>query len=324
MANLILTCTSCQSRYEVELDDLLPSGRKVQCSNCAHVWLEPAPGSEQPASPDNDTVDIAASDLARDRQTPNDDSTGHSYADISMTQDGYLEDDFSADDTVDVYAENGDAEIDDIEDDPLFETLDDVELGSATPRYGGDSDPAIGATQEANSSRSVPTARADGERRSRLPRLRDRTGISTLFVVALVIILAANAAWFGREKITAAVPSLAHVYAVVGIDARPGAGLAIEIDPPQYANRDGTTYLLVSGRVTNSGIRSRRIPEMVGILTNADAETVRSWTFDAEVSRIDPQQTVNFISEVADPPGDTKCLNFYFAEPAENTPCKAN
>lgn len=40
---MILTCPSCEARFNIKPEALLPSGRSVRCSKCAHTWKELPP-----------------------------------------------------------------------------------------------------------------------------------------------------------------------------------------------------------------------------------------------------------------------------------------
>ena len=46
---MLITCSSCNSKYLVNSADLKPNGRTVQCAKCGHKWF-------QTASIDNDEV----------------------------------------------------------------------------------------------------------------------------------------------------------------------------------------------------------------------------------------------------------------------------
>ena len=37
---MLITCTSCNSKYLVNSADLKPEGRTVQCANCGHQWYQ--------------------------------------------------------------------------------------------------------------------------------------------------------------------------------------------------------------------------------------------------------------------------------------------
>lgn len=70
---MILTCPSCEARFNVEPDALLPNGRTVRCGKCAHTWKEmppadipkrveavepPAPDVPEPVDADDGDVGI--------------------------------------------------------------------------------------------------------------------------------------------------------------------------------------------------------------------------------------------------------------------------
>lgn len=70
---MILTCPSCEARFNVEPDALLPNGRTVRCGRCAHTWKEmppedipkrveaaepPAPVVPEPGDADDDDIGI--------------------------------------------------------------------------------------------------------------------------------------------------------------------------------------------------------------------------------------------------------------------------
>ena len=40
---MILTCLSCEARFNVEPEALLPNGRTVRCGKCGHTWKETPP-----------------------------------------------------------------------------------------------------------------------------------------------------------------------------------------------------------------------------------------------------------------------------------------
>jgi predicted Zn finger-like uncharacterized protein len=40
---MILTCPQCATRYQTEAASFQPSGRRVRCAKCGHVWFQEAP-----------------------------------------------------------------------------------------------------------------------------------------------------------------------------------------------------------------------------------------------------------------------------------------
>jgi predicted Zn finger-like uncharacterized protein len=43
---MILTCPQCATRYQTDAAKFAPSGRKVRCAKCGHVWHQDAPAPE--------------------------------------------------------------------------------------------------------------------------------------------------------------------------------------------------------------------------------------------------------------------------------------
>lgn len=43
-----ITCPACESSFAVPAKALMPSGRKVKCSKCAHIWHADAPKEDTP------------------------------------------------------------------------------------------------------------------------------------------------------------------------------------------------------------------------------------------------------------------------------------
>src|SRR5579863_3644422 len=43
---MILTCPECATRYQTDAANFMPSGRKVRCAKCGHVWFQAPPAPE--------------------------------------------------------------------------------------------------------------------------------------------------------------------------------------------------------------------------------------------------------------------------------------
>lgn len=43
---MILTCPQCSTRYQTDVAQFMPAGRKVRCAKCGHVWFQDAPAPE--------------------------------------------------------------------------------------------------------------------------------------------------------------------------------------------------------------------------------------------------------------------------------------
>ena len=47
--SVIVTCPSCQTRFNLDAAKLQPVGRHVRCAKCSHRWLQLPEGMELPA-----------------------------------------------------------------------------------------------------------------------------------------------------------------------------------------------------------------------------------------------------------------------------------
>jgi len=72
-----LICPNCDAEYEVDGDQISSEGRDVQCSNCAHTWLQMPEGFDDTSpqdppdatdEPQDDTSPPSASDVADEPQ----------------------------------------------------------------------------------------------------------------------------------------------------------------------------------------------------------------------------------------------------------------
>jgi predicted Zn finger-like uncharacterized protein len=76
---MILTCPACATRFAVEASALGPSGRRVRCGNCKHVWHQTPPEIEdepfpklygEPAEDRSPPPAVAAEDAPPRRSRP--------------------------------------------------------------------------------------------------------------------------------------------------------------------------------------------------------------------------------------------------------------
>jgi len=83
---MILTCSSCGTRYQTDRARFIPSGHNVRCAKCGHVWFQPSPeetpesAAEAAASKSGMAIGEAAgfhrSPLSAVRETPAEEEEG--------------------------------------------------------------------------------------------------------------------------------------------------------------------------------------------------------------------------------------------------------
>jgi len=60
---MLITCTSCNSKYLINSADLKPEGRTLQCANCGNQWYQKSLSEEevlQSSVPSSSTTNIAS------------------------------------------------------------------------------------------------------------------------------------------------------------------------------------------------------------------------------------------------------------------------
>lgn len=64
-----ITCPSCAAQYEVDAEDISPTGQEFQCSDCLNIWEQSRDGSVSEITPEEvveDTVDVEEGTIVED------------------------------------------------------------------------------------------------------------------------------------------------------------------------------------------------------------------------------------------------------------------
>tara|TARA_Y100000589_G_scaffold316828_1_gene342057 strand:- start:1343 stop:2311 length:969 start_codon:yes stop_codon:yes gene_type:complete len=59
---MIVTCPSCDTKYEVLRDILIPNGRRLRCVRCKHTWTERPPDDEASSEEFDDDIEVPSLD----------------------------------------------------------------------------------------------------------------------------------------------------------------------------------------------------------------------------------------------------------------------
>ena len=59
---MIVTCPSCDTKYEVLRDILIPNGRRLRCVRCKHTWTERPPDDEGSSDEIDDDIEVPSLD----------------------------------------------------------------------------------------------------------------------------------------------------------------------------------------------------------------------------------------------------------------------
>ena len=146
-------------------------------------------------------------------------------------------------------------------------------------------------------------------------RARNTRSAKTGWAVAAVLLVAIAAAlWFGRESIARAVPQAEAIYAAVGIAAfpLPGEGLSIEFDPKTENN-----VLTLKGEIINTSDGVRDVPGLRVMISDKDEETLKTWEFSVDVTRLGPGETLPFTTETSGVPEGSANFSILFTNPED-------
>ncbi len=316
MTSLILTCPSCHSRYEVDADDVLPAGRKVQCSHCAHVWHEPAPDFGHPIPPtvtDQAPPPVQPAPIAEQPPVPPEPEPTPAPPQPAVPAPQQIPQQTPQQTPLPPPpAQTRTAP-------PVTEPAQQIAEQGRTPAaavappLGSSGLGVYGAGSQARPNPPTQTG-MPGVPRGR----RNRKGTVAFALITALVIILVNIAWFGREGIISSFPAAEGIYGMLGLE--PTRNFEI-VQTASRLTEGGVSYLQITGTIVNTGSQAMDLPGLIGRLTNSDGETVYQWNFAADKPRLEADESVDFTSRVDNPPEDTACLNIMFYEPRKNPGC---
>ena len=111
-----------------------------------------------------------------------------------------------------------------------------------------------------------------------------------------------------------------HYFGLPGFNgalARPGRSpLQLQYGTPdRTAIGGGRMLLLVSGRISNPGSETQRVPQMQAELRDAQNRVVHSWTIAPPVSELAPGQVATFNAAETGAPAEARKMTIRFAGP---------
>ncbi|WP_375572704.1 zinc-ribbon domain-containing protein [Ahrensia marina] len=291
-----IVCPHCSSDYDVADDMLGPNGRKVKCASCQKIWH--AVPEEEIAS----TADIDALFEAGDVQNEE-----------AMAGGGDAMDGFAA------VAEDGVGE-----GDGDFASWDESQVATDATQDALASGP-VDAGVEAPVPRKHRRVRLKGQRSgpSKFEQILRRAatvaapaGVA-LGLIGLVLAIPA------RDAVVRAVPDLARLYQMVGLDVNVRG---IEFSPftAERALVAGLTVLRIEGSMVNADDSTRAVaPLRMALLAETGAELF-VWRVDPAATELLPEQSVPVFSELTAPPETVASVSVRFLQEDERLPGAIN
>lgn len=297
---MILTCPSCDTRYEVNPVALSPSGQTVRCAKCGNSWTEKPPGD----------MPLAVEPEAAPPPPPPPPPPPAPEEDSSAAREVGFDDLPSADDDMGVAAAPEDPDHDDDEDDEDdldVPTIDEIEdLPNIAPRRG---------KRGARGGRGRAARGSGGGRRIGL--------MVDWIVLVLLIVGGAVGGLFGRDMIIAAWPPAEKLYETLGMaEPAPGSGLDLRNITSSQEKEGKKVVLIVNGLIVNISDAPQAIPKLRGALLDDKRKEIFDWTFAPSKVELGTGEKLDFSTRVPEPPKGARALAVTFtdgaAAPAKN------
>jgi predicted Zn finger-like uncharacterized protein len=298
---MILTCPECTTSYDAPAELLGPTGRKVKCHKCEHIWLATPDTVADPT----ETFDEFNALLEED----NADSTDEFEFDDLIVRTCKPEDEPSTEgDTPNGEADDGDPETGAVVEASDFdEQFESEEQAVETPDENSSGDEA-GIVD-------VETIATVGRAQDRKLREVDGSTFARVrrygAIAASLIILLGGLVVF-RDYVVRFAPGSARLFALTGLEVNLRG---LEFRDIVYAREfeDGIPVLAVRGEIVNVTEEPVLLPEIRFSLRDSRSQEVYYWTGSAGPDLLAPSGVVPFESRLASPPAGAEEILVRFA-----------
>ena len=268
---MLVTCPSCQSSYRLA-DEALEAGRKLRCARCRTAWLAEPPPLHLAAEAAASEPELSLPAAPEDEPLP---------------------------------------PILGLEDAAAVEVVETSELIEAVPiprRVEPQRRSRWRLGRRRRSSRKPPRARRPKPFPYR-PSRGSRPAAPALFALAGLVVLAALALF--PEPVVRAAPSLASLYATVGVQVNV-RGLTIHGVSSSEQTEEGAPLLLVKGSITSLSETPVDVPRLRVAVIAADGRELYAWTTMAARAKLARGEATTFRARLASPPAEGRTVAVRF------------
>jgi predicted Zn finger-like uncharacterized protein len=293
---MLITCTSCETSYQLTSASLGPAGRSVRCARCGHVWFA-ANTEALTAIADDHRAEMAA--FATD--VPAGEAPAAVAADPDAVPDGtesppesgWTVPDEAPIDAVSQPEPEPEPEI-------AAEPAPDLITIEHAPALAPD-DPSEPAAEAPPPPEDIETIAARRAKRAQKGNAWPTPGVGTA-ILALLALNTALLAW--RADVVRLMPQTASLYAAIGLPVNL-RGLSFRDLATTAEAQDGVQVLIVDGSIVNATPRVIEVPRMRFSLRNDKGQEVYTWTAQPPKQLLAPGETLPFRSRLASPPRDS-------------------
>jgi predicted Zn finger-like uncharacterized protein len=292
---MILTCPDCGTQYVVKDGAIPPEGRQVRCAACKHSWHQdpdsPAADSDTAAPiPEHDDAEAFAPNAGEDDDAAEPGGDGESVAEATLIE-----------------PRSGPEAEQRAYEEAMIEGDADAPAAAGPPLATGSVDSGT-----AEDWKEPPQAEAAPDMFSPFAEngddeLRQRSRLTTIAIVAIVIVVAAALFWF------LAPPELKARLGVAAAGASPLALVTTHMDRQRLES--GNELLTVTGRVINPTGKEQDVPPIQAQLKNRSGKIVYSWTIQPPARSLAGGASASFNSAEVNVPSGGDELTITLGDP---------
>lgn len=143
----------------------------------------------------------------------------------------------------------------------------------------------------------------------KMPLARTRRGVRMVSLVMLMTLVGGGLVL--REPIVRGIPDLAGFYEAIGLGVNV-VGLEFASVTTLRSMADGTSALILSGRIDNVAGRQVDVPQVLVTLVSEDGGTLYEWTMSPQVRILAPGESVEFDTRLTSPPENAATARLTF------------
>ena len=286
---MILTCPECGTQYVVKDGAIPPEGRQVRCAACKHSWHQ-----EPESAPDAETQSESLADAethAHESPAKESEAAPSPKEDEGLAEATLIDPRSGPEAEERAYEEaviEGEAEPAPVASGVIAPTAEHSTEAASTVPAGEDWKEPPHAESEADDFNPFPE---DGDAEP-----RKRSTLTTIMIIALVIIIGAALFWFFAP------PDLKARLGIAAAGASPLALVTTHLDRQRLES--GQEFLTVTGRVINPTAKEQEVPPLQAQLRSHSGKIVYSWTIAPPARSLAAGASASFNSaEVNVPPG---------------------